>query len=101
MFNYYIGLDLGQSNDYTALTVVEEPLWIPDDHPAWMRDANGQSIKTYGWVSPADLMEKRVRVTLPGAPVLALKHLHRFERGTSYPVMVKHVAEFMRRAPLA
>ena len=30
-FSYYVGLDLGQSQDYTALTVVEEPVWVSTD----------------------------------------------------------------------
>ena len=27
-FAYYLGLDLGQSADYTALALIEEPVWV-------------------------------------------------------------------------
>ena len=35
MYHFYVGLDLGQSQDYTALAVIEEPLWIGGDE--WKR----------------------------------------------------------------
>ncbi len=38
--SYYWGLDLGQSSDYSALAIIEEPVWIMDA---------GQ------WVSPSQL----------------------------------------------
>ena len=28
MVHYYIGLDLGQAQDYTALALLEEALWL-------------------------------------------------------------------------
>jgi hypothetical protein len=37
-FSYYLGLDLGQSQDYTALAVVEEPVWVPSE-----------ALETLGW----------------------------------------------------
>src|SRR4028119_587990 len=27
-FAYYLGLDLGQSADYTALALIEQPVWV-------------------------------------------------------------------------
>jgi len=29
--SYYLGLDLSQKQDYTALAVLEEPLWVADE----------------------------------------------------------------------
>ena len=27
--SYYVGVDLGQSRDYTAVSAIEEPIWVP------------------------------------------------------------------------
>jgi hypothetical protein len=104
MHSYYLGLDLGQRADPTALAVIEEPQWIPEDDPVWVRTVGNQSELRSGWVSPADITTydaKRVRRAVgPERPVLALKHLHRYPLGTSYPDIVQHVAELLSRPPL-
>jgi len=44
-FSYYIGLDLGQSQDYTALALLEEPVWVPTEEmkaPGWVWRLNIQ-----------------------------------------------------------
>jgi hypothetical protein len=54
-FSYYVGLDLGQSQDYTALALIEEPVWVPEGEirePGWAWRFN---IQKFGWVSPANL----------------------------------------------
>ena len=63
-FSYYVGLDLGQSQDYTALTVVEEPVWVPTDAlrpQGWAWQLNiGES----GWVPPSSLSEWQLEQAL-------------------------------------
>ncbi len=58
--SFILGLDLGQSHDYTALAILER------------RDGGAYEIR----------------------------HLHRFPLGTSYPAIVDHVADLLRRPPL-
>ena len=90
-FAYYLGLDLGQSADYTALAIIEEPLW-----------ANGS------WVSPATmerdyyflLREENRRSGRPPHPPLEVRYLERFELGTSYSTIVKRVKEIAYTPPL-
>jgi hypothetical protein len=64
---FFVGLDLGQSQDYTALAILERPQLYPGSRPA----------------------------------VYSLRHLQRFERGTSYPAIVKGVRAILARPPLA
>ena len=53
---YYLGLDLGQARDYSALAIIEEQLWID---PGWEQeilhaDDYDRGLTT-GWVSPATI----------------------------------------------
>jgi hypothetical protein len=97
--SYFVGLDLGQRSDYSALAVVEEPLWFPSDAPAMI-----QSEERSGWISPSDLSpyDRRRAPWRPGPerPVLALRHLHRWPLGTPYPEIVQEVAQLLCRPPL-
>jgi len=72
MKDFLLGLDLGQAQDYTALTVVEQT----DSGPE--RSASGEEPKSYH-----------------------LRHVERFELGTPYPNQVRRVAALMEREPLA
>lgn len=94
---YFLGLDLGQRSDYTALAVVEEPLWVTEA-------AQLAGNKT-GWISPADLppavRERAATAEGPEAPTLALRHLERFPLGTPYPAIVERVAALLSQPPLA
>lgn len=93
-YAYYLGLDLGQSADYTALAIIEEPLWAGDR-----------------WISPAapgvgdraayDIERKRSDRTRPPHPPLSVRHLERFELGTRYPKIVERVMELAYTPPLA
>jgi hypothetical protein len=47
--SYYIGLDLGQSQDYTAISIVEEPVWV--GHVSERR----LLMPCGGWISPDEL----------------------------------------------
>lgn len=108
MFNYYVGLDLGQSRDYTALAVLEEPVWVPDDHD--VRQSVGlHNTERSGWVSPADMTPYLATQALslgyhygrPPNPPLYLRHLERFDLGTRYTAVVKRVSDLLRSGPLA
>ncbi len=89
MASYYVGLDLGQSQDPSALAIVEEPVWVPQ------RWTFGASLTLErGWVSPATLEPWIVDHILshsavcgrPPHPPLSLRHLMRFPLtlGVSY-----------------
>lgn len=85
----YVGLDLGQAADYSALALVEEPIYCPP---------------MGGWVSSSaltrDLIEMYPRVRrnwerqAPGKCPLWLRHLSRYPLRTSYPDIV---ADIVRR----
>jgi hypothetical protein len=86
-FVYYLGLDLGGAADYSALTIVEESVCADPS----------------GWISPSDLPpdyldhilgRARQRGRLPNPP-LSVRHLERFEPGTSYPQIVERVGELI------
>lgn len=80
----YIGLALGQSEDYTALCVLEEQL-----------------LGDPGWLSPLALRPKKAEKLLaaqpftatsqPDYPQLHVRHLQRFELGTKYTEIVEAV----------
>ncbi len=101
-YSYYVGLDLGQSRDYSALAVVEEPLWLDFELRIWTGHREG------GWTSPAELnpaqREEVFRVNhrhgRPHDPPLRVKHLERFRLGTSYPTVIERVTELLASGPL-
>lgn len=102
--SYYVGLDLGKARDFTAVAVLEEPLWLS---PALQRELNAP--QHAGWVSPAALAPWQVATARnrnyhrprPPSPPLSLRHLERFPLGTRYPVIVERVAHLMHTPPLA
>jgi hypothetical protein len=67
---YYLGLDLGQAQDFTALAVLERP--------------------NVGTCDPPHLRR----------PAYALRHLHRFPLGTPYPQVVAEVRRLLLTPPL-
>lgn len=72
---YFVGLDLGQRNDPTALAVLE-----------WRQ-----------WDGPRDAVTFEPR----RETALSLRHVERVPLGTSYPDVVARVAEVMRSRQLA
>ena len=72
---YFIGVDLGQSEDYTALAVVERRETAGEFDAAWWR-------------------YRRVET-------LWLRHLERVPLGTSYPEVVKRLVTVAQTEPLA
>ncbi len=78
---YYLGLDLGQQKDYTALAIVE------DVAPAPVRmDSSTKPFRV--WAVP------------PGAVhALHVRHLERFPLGTKYPTIVERVGQRLHALP--
>jgi hypothetical protein len=90
-FAYYLGLDLGQSADYTALAIIEEPVWLAGQ---WLSPAS-MDRSYYGYLQ--DMARQRGR---PPNPPLSIRHLERFELGTRYPEIVEQVKEIAYTPPL-
>jgi hypothetical protein len=102
---YFLGLDLGQAQDYSALAIIEEQLYIGE---AWANEVLYQEDYekglSAGWISPVDLSAYRSGQALalsheygrPAEPPLAVRHLERFELGTKYTDVVDRVAALVR-----
>lgn len=114
LYSYYVGVDLGQRQDYTAVTVLEEPVWVEgyltEGHP-WLNRAGLAELAGLkpGWSSPSDLSPSVREQVLginyhegkpPDAP-LSLRHLHRYPLGTSYPEIVAGVRDMLHSPPLS
>jgi hypothetical protein len=106
---YYLGLDLGQARDYSALAIIEEQLYVGD---AWANEVLHQQDYekglSAGWISPAALTPYQAGLALklsgqygrPAEVPLAVRHLERFELGTKYTNVVDSVAARVRSEPL-
>jgi hypothetical protein len=106
---YYLGLDLGQARDYSALAIIEEQLYVGE---AWANEILHQQDYerglSAGWVSPADLTPHQARIALglsgrfgrPAEVPLAVRHLQRFELGTKYTDVVESIGALVRSEPL-
>ncbi len=99
---FIIGLDLGQSNDYTALCVVER---VVPPHPT--RDTPNAPLSyggSGGYNFNGDPMQGVAVVTPPPLDTRAasyhVRHLERPPLGTKYPVVVARVKEMLATAPL-
>jgi hypothetical protein len=106
---YYVGLDLGQASDYSALCVIEEALWCgPEvDFSGWGAFVPPE-LEDAGWVSPSRLSPRsaqqvaRINYELgrPPQPPLYLRHLERYDLGTSYPRVIENVTRLLTRHPI-
>ena len=67
---HYVGLDLGQAQDPTALVLLERPR-----------------------LSVQEMVKN-------GRPIYALRHLQRFQLGTPYPAIVERVAQMLAAGPI-
>jgi hypothetical protein len=106
---YYLGLDLGQARDYSALAILEEQLYVGD---AWANEVLHQQDYdkglSAGWVAPAAITPYQAGLALrlsgengrPAEVPLAVRHLERFELGTKYTTVVDSVAARVRSEPL-
>lgn len=99
---FIIGLDLGQSNDYTALCVVERVL-PPRPKPR----TPYQPLSYYGgggYNVNGDPMEGVAVLMPPPADTRVasyhVRHLERPPLGTKYPVVVARIKEILATPPL-
>lgn len=98
----FIGLDLGQSADYTAVCVLEESVWITPE------EAFELVAKRSGWVLPTELTHYQLDAIRtwpkqrrrPAPPPLSVRHLSRYPLGTPYPRIVADVRQLMDTPPL-
>jgi len=109
VIDYFIGLDLGQAADYTAIAILEEPAWVPPTEPENPNDAIYWPRDRRGWVSISDLVPAAAdhfrglnyyHDQRPGRPPLFVRHLERV-RHVSYSAIVQRVADLLQRPPLA
>ena len=104
LYPHTLGVDLGQSADYTALCILEEAYWLTEDQ-AWQL-----ALDSHGWVFASRMVPGQVDSAWslnlheygrrpPNAP-LALRHLERVELGTSYPAIVERIGELLATPPI-
>lgn len=99
-WDYYIGCDIGQANDPTAIAIVEEPTFLDTDK------AYELNVPISGWVAPDQLniyqaARMREHPSLsPARPVLSVRHLERLPLQTKYPAVVAHLVKLMNTAQL-
>ncbi len=110
MFQYsYLGLDLGQSQDYTALAVVEEQLWFRGeaDYAEFGVLIPDKEDEAPTYLSPLELPPVTAEKLLAAQPFTAplstprlhVRHLQRFELGTKYTTIVDSVKRLLLREP--
>jgi hypothetical protein len=91
MGEFFVGLDLGQVSDYTAMAIIERT--EPSPPPAPERPPIG---------APLPLVASAPALPVPPTGArLDVVHLERFPLGTPYPAMVERVAAMMGRPELA
>jgi hypothetical protein len=108
---YYVGLDLGQAQDYTALAVLEQQLWTgPEVDWADFGVFFPEGVEPGGWVSPSvvgPLYAERILAVnahylkgpLAADSPLFLRHLMRYPLGTKYSEIVASVRTLLSREP--
>jgi hypothetical protein len=108
---YYVGLDLGQAQDYTALAVLEQQLWTgPEVDWADFGVFFPEGVEPGGWVSPSvvgPLYAERILAVnaqylkgpLAADSPLFLRHLMRYPLGTKYGEIVSSVRSLLSREP--
>src|SRR5262252_6529830 len=88
---YFVGLDLGQARDFTALAVLER------SRPA--EDPFRELLQREDW-SEFDLVAAQQTATKRERPY-AGRHLRRFPLGTSYPATCDRIVEVFAKPPVA
>ena len=91
---FFLGLDLGQAQDPTAVAILE-----------WRALPGTEKIETWGILragATRDTPRREVRVTVtdPGAAAFACGYLKRLRLGTPYPAVADHVIALLETAPL-
>jgi hypothetical protein len=108
---YYVGLDLGQAQDYTALALLEQQLWTgPEVDWADFSVFFPEGVEPGGWVSPSavgSLYAERILAVnahylkgpLAADSPLFVRHLMRYPLGTKYGEIVASVRGLLSREP--
>ena len=74
MIRFFMGVDLGQAHDYSAVSILEQELKVYEPKPGW-RPINPEVIdNTY-----------------------LVRYLERFKLGTPYPLIVERIARLMEQ----
>jgi hypothetical protein len=84
---YLTGLDLGQAQDYTALAIVERTVSEDDEDEPVTRTFDA-AMRWMTTERPFAIPKEKKTETR-----YAVRHLERFELGTSYPAICKRVVE--------
>lgn len=79
---YFVGIDLGQSKDFTAVCVLEKVT------PEWQQGFVGWSF------------ESRRAHRERSKPLYHVRHIDRLPLGTSYPAVVEYVKALLEKEPL-
>ncbi len=103
LYQFYLGLDVGQSKDYSALALIEEPLYVRE-RTSFGRDVTLEP----GWAMPSkhepwvveQLRARNGREGRPHDPPLVMSGLERFALGTRYPDVISRVARLLSSGPL-
>lgn len=101
-YTHFVGLDLGQTQDFSAACVLEEQSWVSE------RAALHVNVPKEGWYSPADLTSWQTDQATgwathfgrPSDPLLAVRHLERLPLGTSYPNVMEYIKTLVTTPPL-
>ena len=105
--SFFVGLDLGQHVDPSALVVLEEACWVPSrDDVDWTAL---QPSGVAGWTWPSELVPAQVAYFRrlnwgegrPPSPPLAVRLIRRWPLGTKYDAVCDDVATLLAREPLA
>ena len=89
---FFLGLDLGQASDYTALAVLEKL----DPAPAADTRGRGPGLR----LGEALPLSQTLRGRAPAPAIFHCRHLERMPLGTAYPAVVRHVRELLATPPL-
>lgn len=96
---FYIGLDLGQAADYTALAIVERLAQIREQRERVISTklvTEDIQIPGSGFRREArQVPDEVILEDVPGKPLLHVRYLERFPLGTAYPVIVERVSMLM------
>jgi hypothetical protein len=107
MYHYYLGLDLGQQQDYTALTLVEEPIWCGQGEIDWDYFSIFMPDGVEGWTSPSRLPPRLAARVLkviwkygrPAHPPLYVRELWRWPLRTKHTQIIQEVRQLLLREP--
>lgn len=99
---YYLGLDLGQAQDYTALAILEGPgREVPGSWPVTRMHDGGSPRDVPGvYHGPGAPLLPRPRSPTQLPAVFHCRHLERLPLGTNYLRVVEYGFSLMNRPPL-